>query len=196
MAEDERLDEAEEGAVAPEESVERAPEQAAEGTLEQAVEEAPADSRAARRAPHPLWRLGKALLILALMAGAAWAGYEGLVYLAGPVLPGPVQSFDPQGIASLSYIGVHPLPGSGGEGVLITWTAQNLGAKSWSVGTHHWEPLYPDLPPLPLPRSIPSGGAAQMAVRLEVVNHPVVGWRLVGLKGPVQDGQIEVTISR
>lgn len=164
------------------------------------------DGRAAGRAPHPLWRLGKALLILVLMAGAAWGLYEGLVYVAGPSLasstPGykldeySAEAYDRQGVADILFTGVQPLPEAEGEGVLITWTAHNTGAKTWFPSTHHWEPIYPDLPPLSLPRLIKPYDAVKMAVRLPGGAGPLVGWRLVGLEGPVQHGQIEVSISR
>jgi hypothetical protein len=164
------------------------------------VAEAPQEGRAARRRPHPAWRVGRALLIVMLMAASSWVVYAALVHVAGPPLAGPVQAYDPQGLAEIFQVAVRPLPAEEGEGVLITWTVHNLGSKPWLPSTHHWEPLYPDLPPLPLPRQIEADLSAQMAVRLEPPfgeeGRPaqVVGWRLMGLKGPVQNGQVEVMI--
>lgn len=173
--------------------------QDADSTVEQA------EGRAVRRAPHPIWRVVKALLILGLMAGATWGLYEGLVRVAGPSLASKTQaykldvysaqSYDPQGVADLSYPTVRPLAETEGQGLLVTWAASNLGTKTWFPSTHHWEPLYPDLPPLPLPRPIQPGESAQMAVRLTITSQTVVGWRLVGLKGPVQNGEIQINIS-
>lgn len=164
-----------------------------------------AEGRAANRAPHPIWRLGKALLTLALMAGATWALYHGLVYVAGPTLAARTQSYklteyspqayDRQGVAEILFAAVEPLPETEGEGVLITWTAHNIGTKTWFPSTHHWEPLSPDLPPLPLPGMVLPYDSVRMAVRLDDRPGPIIGWRLMGLEGPVQEGQIEISIS-
>lgn len=151
--------------------------------------------RAAKRAPHPAWRIAWSLLTMLLMAGASYGLFRLLLHVAGPPSTAPVREFDPDPTGYASIFSGRVQPGEG-EVLLITWTALNLGAKEWSVATHHWEPLDPSLPPLPLPRAIASGDSAYMAVRLEPPFPAVVGWRLMGIKGPVQEGKIELTISR
>jgi hypothetical protein len=132
-------------------------------------------------------------LALLLMTGSAWVGYRVLFALAGApaTVPQPTFDPDPTGFASLYDLRLTAVD----DGVIITWSAQNLGDRSWFPSTHHWKPLSDDLPPIPILGEIGPGETAHVAVRLTRTHPARIGWQLVGLKGAVKDGKLQVEIT-
>lgn len=151
----------------------------------------PLPPRRRRRIPW-LRHLGAGALSLLLLVGSAWLGYRVLFALAGPPMTAPTPEFDPDpaGFASLYDLKITP----DGDSVLITWSAQNTGARSWYPSSHHWKPLSDDLPPIPILEEIKPGQTAYVAIRLPGSRTGRVGWELVGLGGAVKDGRLEVEI--
>lgn len=90
-----------------------------------------------------------------------------------------------------------PLVEREGRTVVLMWRVTNSGERGWDVPSYRFVPDRPDLPVVPLPRSVKSKETVALSLIFTLPEgegewRPV--WHLSGPRGPIPGGELEARI--
>lgn len=145
----------------------------------------------------PIW-----VIALLWFTVGNWLGlWVASAVLSLPVVAGPAGALAaPQGmIATAEAASVAgPMVQREGSLVVLTWRVSNTGERDWDVPSYRFIPDRPDLPVVPLPRSVPAKETVTIVLTLTAPEGKTEwrpGWSLTGPRGPISGGELEVRIS-